>query len=47
MGIGREAPTSERYGPPFPGSCSDMLMTEANQRAFYRHYAGLMLDPAP
>ena len=39
MGLGREAPTAERYGPPFPGSCSDILMTEANQRAFYRHYA--------
>lgn len=45
MGLGREAPTADRYGPPFPGSCSDMLMTEANQRAFYRHYAGLMMDP--
>ncbi len=42
MGVGREAPTVERYGPPFPGSCSDMLMTEANQRAFYRHYAKVM-----
>jgi 3-phenylpropionate/trans-cinnamate dioxygenase alpha subunit len=47
MGLGREAPTAERYGPPFPGSCSDILMTEANQRAFYRHYATLMADPAP
>ena len=47
MGLGREAPTAERYGPPFPGSCSDMLMTEANQRAFYRHYASVMADPAP
>lgn len=45
MGVGREAPTAERYGPPFPGSCSDILMTEANQRAFYRHYAQLMADP--
>jgi 3-phenylpropionate/trans-cinnamate dioxygenase alpha subunit len=44
MGLGRETPTSERYGPPFPGSCSDMLMTEANQRAFYRHYASVMAD---
>ena len=44
MGLGREAPTAERYGPPFPGSCSDMLMTEANQRAFYRHYATVMAD---
>ncbi|TFY97453.1 aromatic ring-hydroxylating dioxygenase subunit alpha [Ramlibacter rhizophilus] len=44
MGLGREAPTSERYGTPFPGSCSDILMTEANQRAFYRHYAKLMQD---
>jgi 3-phenylpropionate/trans-cinnamate dioxygenase alpha subunit len=42
MGLGREAPTAERYGSPFPGSCSDILMTEANQRAFYRHYATLM-----
>ena len=42
MGLGREAPTAERYGLPFPGSASDLLMTEANQRAFYRHYAGLM-----
>ena len=47
MGLGREAPTAERYGPPFPGSCSDMLMTEANQRAFYRHYATVMADPTP
>lgn len=46
MGLGRETPTSERYGPPFPGSTSDLLMTEANQRAFYRHYASLMADPA-
>jgi 3-phenylpropionate/trans-cinnamate dioxygenase alpha subunit len=45
MGLGRETPTAERYGPPFPGSCSDILMTEANQRAFYRHYATLMADP--
>lgn len=45
MGLGREAPTSERYGEPFPGSSSDILMTEANQRAFYRHYASLMTDP--
>ena len=44
MGLGREAPTAERYGPPFPGSCSDMLMTEANQRAFYRHYAKVMMN---
>ncbi len=44
MGLGRETPTAERYGPPFPGNCSDMLMTEANQRAFYRHYATLMAD---
>ncbi|MBL0423040.1 Rieske 2Fe-2S domain-containing protein [Ramlibacter sp. AW1] len=44
MGLGREAPTSQLYGPPFPGSCSDILMTEANQRAFYRHYARLMTD---
>lgn len=42
MGIGRESPTSERYGAPFPGSTSDILMTEANQRGFYRHYAKLM-----
>lgn len=42
MGLGREAPTAERYGPPFPGSASDILMTEANQRAFYRHYASVM-----
>jgi phenylpropionate dioxygenase-like ring-hydroxylating dioxygenase large terminal subunit len=46
MGLGREAPTAERYGAPFPGSSSDLLMTEANQRAFYRHYASLMADPA-
>ncbi len=46
MGLGREAPTSSRYGEPFPGSTSDMLMTEANQRAFYRHYATLMTDRA-
>jgi phenylpropionate dioxygenase-like ring-hydroxylating dioxygenase large terminal subunit len=45
MGLGREAPTIDRYGPPFPGSCSDILMTEANQRAFYRHYATLMMEP--
>ena len=45
MGLGREAPTTERYGSPFPGSSSDILMTEANQRAFYRHYAGLMMEP--
>jgi phenylpropionate dioxygenase-like ring-hydroxylating dioxygenase large terminal subunit len=45
MGLGREAPTSERYGLPFPGSSSDILMTEANQRAFYRHYASLMTRP--
>jgi phenylpropionate dioxygenase-like ring-hydroxylating dioxygenase large terminal subunit len=44
MGLGREAPTSERYAPPFPGSSSDILMTEANQRAFYRHYATRMTD---
>ncbi|QYY30865.1 Rieske 2Fe-2S domain-containing protein [Cupriavidus pinatubonensis] len=44
MGLGREMPTSERYGSAFPGSTSDMLMTEANQRAFYRHYASLMTD---
>ena len=44
MGLGREAPTTERYGPPFPGSCSDILMTEANQRGFYRHYAKVMAD---
>ena len=47
MGLGREAPTAERYGPPFPGSSSDMLRTEANQRAFYRHYATVMADPTP
>lgn len=46
MGLGRETPTSERYGETFPGSTSDMLMTEANQRAFYRHYAKLMANPA-
>jgi len=45
MGLGREAPTSSRYGAPFPGSTSDILMTEANQRAFYRHYASLMTGP--
>lgn len=45
MGVNREAPTVDRYGPPFPGSCSDILMTEANQRAFYRHYAKLMMEP--
>ncbi len=44
MGIGREAPTTERYGAQFPGSSSDILMTEANQRAYYRHYARLMAD---
>ncbi len=44
MGLGRETPTAERYGEPFPGSTSDMLMTEANQRAFYRHYAKVMTD---
>ncbi|ODU68165.1 MAG: hypothetical protein ABT05_03010 [Lautropia sp. SCN 66-9] len=47
MGLGREAPTEQRYGPPFPGSCSDILMTEANQRAFYRHYATLMTSAQP
>ena len=47
MGLGRETPTAERYGEPFPGSTSDMLMTEANQRAFYRHYARVMSDPVP
>ncbi len=46
MGLGREAPTSSLYGSPFPGSTSDILMTEANQRAWYRHYASLMVDPA-
>lgn len=46
MGLGREQPTADRYGPPFPGSASDILMTEANQRAFYRHYARAMADPA-
>lgn len=44
MGLGREGPTSVRYGNEFPGSTSDMLMTEANQRAFYRHYAKLMAN---
>lgn len=47
MGLGREAPTASRYGPPFPGSSSDILMTEANQRAFYRHYASVMTDLHP
>lgn len=42
MGLGREAPTAARYGAQFPGSSSDILMTEANQRAYYRHYAQLM-----
>ena len=46
MGLGREAPTASRYGAPFPGSSSDILMTEANQRAYYRHYASLMTDPS-
>ncbi len=47
MGLGRESRTDERYGPPFPGSTSDMLMTEANQRAFYRHYARSMSGKQP
>ena len=46
MGTGRETATDARYGPPFPGSTSDMLMTEANQRAYYRRYAEVMADPA-
>jgi phenylpropionate dioxygenase-like ring-hydroxylating dioxygenase large terminal subunit len=46
MGLGREAPTAQRYGEPFPGSSSDILMTEANQRAFYRQYANLMTEKA-
>lgn len=44
MGLGREAPTVERYGEPFVGSCSDILMTEANQRAYYRQWAKMMID---
>jgi phenylpropionate dioxygenase-like ring-hydroxylating dioxygenase large terminal subunit len=47
MGVGREHPTKDRYGAPFVGSCSDMLMSEANQRAYYRHWAGLMMDTQP
>lgn len=46
MGVGREAPTVERYGEPFVGSSSDMLMTEANQRAYYRQWAKLMTEDA-
>lgn len=44
MGLGREGPTVERYGAPFVGSCSDMLMTEANQRAYYRQWAKVMVE---
>lgn len=44
MGVGRETPTAERYGPPFVGSTSDMLMTEANQRAYYRQWAHMMSE---
>jgi phenylpropionate dioxygenase-like ring-hydroxylating dioxygenase large terminal subunit len=44
MGVGREGPTVDRYGPPFVGSTSDMLMTEANQRAYYRQWAKLMTE---
>lgn len=44
MGVGREAPTVDRYGPPFVGSTSDILMTEANQRAYYRQWAKMMME---
>ncbi|VIO72944.1 3-phenylpropionate/cinnamic acid dioxygenase subunit alpha [Bradyrhizobium ivorense] len=44
MGVGREGPTVDRYGPPFVGSTSDILMTEANQRAYYRQWAKLMTE---
>lgn len=47
MGLGREGLTSDRYGPPFVGFCSDILMTEANQRAYYRQWARLMAEDAP
>ena len=44
MGQGREQLTSARYGAGFPGWTSDLLMTESNQRAYYRRWAQLMVD---
>lgn len=45
MGLGREGTAAARYGEAFPGASSDLLMTEANQRAYYRHWARVMADP--
>lgn len=44
MGIGRESDVADTYGAEFPGTMSDILMTEANQRAFYRRWAESMAD---
>jgi len=45
MGLGREGKAVDRYGAPFVGSTSDILMTEANQRAYYRQWAAVMQEP--
>lgn len=44
MGLGRERPAKERFGDAFPGSTSDLLISEANQRAYYRQWTRTMAD---
>jgi phenylpropionate dioxygenase-like ring-hydroxylating dioxygenase large terminal subunit len=44
MGVGREGPASVRFGDAFPGSTSDSLISESNQRAYYRQWARVMSD---
>lgn len=45
-GLGREIPVATRYGEAFPGTMGDTLITEANQRDFYRRWQRQMLDDA-
>jgi phenylpropionate dioxygenase-like ring-hydroxylating dioxygenase large terminal subunit len=44
MGLGQERPARERYGDPFPGTTSDLLISESNQRAYYRQWSRAMAD---
>ena len=45
MGLGREGPAADRFGKAFPGTSSDLLISESNQRAYYRRWAEVMADP--
>ncbi len=44
MGLGQERPAKDRFGPDFPGTTSDLLISEANQRAYYRQWSRVMAD---